>query len=92
MRDFFVYLGYGCKPFFLISIIQFLFQIQYGIRAYDMNSNMVKTAMIGEHPVVSSDVIFDFYFVNFSGNDGSKNSAHHITVPKLNGKNYLQCS
>ena len=57
-----------------------------------MNLNMVKIAMIGEHPVVSLDVIFDFSFINFSGNDGSENSAHQIIVPKLNGKNYLQCS
>ena len=51
---------------------------------------MVKTAMTGERPTRSSNVISDSSLVNSDGNGGSENSIHHITVHKLNGNNYLK--
>ena len=49
---------------------------------------MVKTAMVGEHPTRSLEVISDSALVNFGSNGGFENFVHH----KLNGKNYLQWS
>ena len=51
---------------------------------------MVKTTMTGECLARSSNVISNSSLVNSDGNGGSENSIHHITVHKLNGKNYLQ--
>ena len=53
---------------------------------------MVKTAMAGEHRIRSLEVISDSAIVNFGSNGSFENSVHHITVRKLNGKNYLQWS
>ena len=53
---------------------------------------MVKIAMTSKRPASSSNVIFDSSLVNFGGNGGFEKSVHHITVHKLNGKNYLQWS
>ena len=51
---------------------------------------MVKPTMTGERLASSLDVISDSSLVNSSGNGGSKIFIHHITVHKLNDKNYLQ--
>ncbi|RVW98159.1 hypothetical protein CK203_031908 [Vitis vinifera] len=48
--------------------------------------------MTSKRPASSSNVIFDSSLVNFGGNGGFEKSVHHITVHKLNGKNYLQWS
>ena len=53
---------------------------------------MVKIAMTSKRPASSSNVIFDSSLVNFGGNGGFEKPVHHITVHKLNGKNYLQWS